>query len=294
MLMNDIYTRQNEEYFLMLQYSQRKHYEMAENVQYSIWIFMFINMIINNNSVVNNFLGTNNVKVISLVFTILYIFLRLLINRNVEIGAYTKEVIDCKLFEFDVKNRCKKFSTGQLNEFAAHKKKDAAYLCQVNNTGKDKPRGVRNWYGNRQYMDRNNAIYECQKENIWWDEKLSKIYMITFIVISIITAVVIICINRNEILTTLIFSIIIPSTQLLIEVITQCVYFVKLMIYKGKVEMKCKEIEKDLSNVNKGDLEELQELILQRRLYKFFIPNKLHSLLSKKYHEVRETLTQFD
>lgn len=292
--MNDIYTKQNKEYILMLQYSQRKHYDMAENIQYLIWIFMIINIIINNHVVVNNFLGTNIVKIISFVLTVSYIFLRLQINKNIEIGAYTKEVIDCTLFDCDIKKNLKKFTEVQLNEFAVRKKNKNKneYLCQINNTGKDEPRGVKNWYEDRQQMDINSAVYGCQKENIWWDERLSKIYMGLFAFISLVIIVAMLIVNRNESIKFLIFTVVIPSTQIVIEVVTQGVQLIKLIIYRAKVEMKCKGIEKNINNIRKEDLEELQELILQRRLYKFLIPNKLHSILSRKFHEFREAMIQ--
>lgn len=292
--MNDIYTKQNEEYILMLQYSQRKHYDMAENIQYCIWIFMILNIIINNNVIIGNLLGSNIVKIIGSVLTVLYILLKLEINKNIEIGAYTKEFIDCTLFDFDIKKNLKKFTKEQLSEFAVCKKKknSSDYLCQINNTGKDEPRGVKNWYENREQMDMKNAVYGCQKENIWWDQRLSKIYMYIFIVISVLVIVSILFINRNESVKSLIFAVLIPSVQILIESITQVVNFIKLMIYRAKVDIMCKSIEKDLNNISEEDLEELQGLIVQRRLYKFLIPNKLHSILSRKFHELREVMEQ--
>lgn len=292
--MNDIYTKQNEEYILMLQYSQRKHYDMAENIQYCIWSFMILNIIINNNVIIGNLLGSNIVKVIGSVLTVLYILLKLEINKNIEIGAYTKEFIDCTLFDFDIKKNLKKFTKEQLSEFAVCKKKknSSDYLCQINNTGKDEPRGVKNWYENREQMDMKNAVYGCQKENIWWDQRLSKIYMYIFIVISVLVIVSILFINRNESVKSLIFAVLIPSVQILIESITQVVNFIKLMIYRAKVDIMCKSIEKDLNNIRIDDLQELQELILQRRTYKFIIPNKLHSILSRKFHELREAMEQ--
>ena len=36
-LMNKIFTEQNKEDILLLQYSARKHYNRAEKLQYAIW-----------------------------------------------------------------------------------------------------------------------------------------------------------------------------------------------------------------------------------------------------------------
>jgi len=292
--MNYIYINQNKEYFLMLQYSQRKYYDMAEKIQYIIWIFIIFNIIINNNAMINNFYGENIVKIISCVLTALYAFLRSQLNRSIEIGAYTKEVIDCTLFDLDIKENLKKFTEEQLNEFAIRKKEKnkTDYLCQINNTGKDIPRGIKNWYEDKQEMNIGNAIYEYQKENIWWDGKLSKIYMILFTVVSLVAISLMLIININESVKFLLFTVVIPSAPILSELIFQGIYLVKLMVYQGKVEVKCKGIEKNISNIDKEDLEELQELILQRRLYKFLIPSRIHSMLSKKFHELREAMTQ--
>lgn len=292
--MNDIYTKQNKEYLLMLQYSQRKHYDMAENIQYLMWISIILSIVIGNNSMISSFWGENIVKVISGILAVFYIFFRLKLNKNVEIGAYTKEVIDCTLFGFDIKKNLKSFTEDKLNEFAIRKKvkNESEYLCQINNTGKDNPRGVKNWYEDRQQMDMKKAIYESQKENIWWDEKLSKIYIGIFVIVSLAILSVIFIINRNQSIEFLLFTLLIPLVPILSEIKMQVECWIKLKVYMGKVEIVCKRIEKNINNINKEDLEELQNLILERRLYKFLIPNKLHSIVSKKFHELREAMKQ--
>ena len=289
--MNNINEKQNEEDILMLLYSQRKHYDNAGKIQYFIWISMIINIIINNNKFICDYLGATIVKAISGVLMLLYIYLRFKIRKNIDIGASTKQLIDCKLFGLKYETY-KKYTRDKIFEFAIsnRNRNKKEYLIQINNTGKDKPRGVKNWYEDRTGLDLNRAIYECQKENLWWDEKLCKIYMIGFVAINVLSLIVIIAINRNETLTSILAAVIFPSLQIFVEVLTEFWSFIKILIYRGKIDERSTCIEKDLDNINLKDLERVQELIFERRLYKFLIPTNIHSIVSVKFHNWRESI----
>ncbi|EKO1912023.1 hypothetical protein PZQ55_001055 [Clostridium botulinum] len=293
--MNDIYVRQNQDEILILQYSQRKHYEFAEKLQYFLWISMVINICIVNNENLKVLLGRNIITSIGVIYTIIYTIIKFAINNYIKIGAFTKELIDCKLYKFDVTKRLinSNYTIDKLKEKAVSKKnkyKDD-YMVQIQNTGKDKPPGLRNWYEDRKYKDINRAIYECQCENLWWDEKLSTTYMVIFVSIGAVIIGSLLLANKDTTILVLIFGIIIPGIQIIIELLTQLYFFNEIVKkYRTKVGMLRKEIEKDMAAIKMERLLELQDIILERRLYKFLIPTMLHRILSKKYHELRQAL----
>lgn len=293
--MNDIYIRQNDEEILVLQYSQRKHYEIAEKLQYFIWISIIINIYVVNNEYLETLLGKNIITFIGVIYTIIYAFIKFTINNYIQIGAYTKELIDCKLYKFDVNKRLihNNYNAKKLKEKAILKKNKYKndYMIQIRNTGKDKPPGLRNWYEDRRDKSINNAIYECQRENLWWDEKLSSIYMGLFALIGIFVLGSLLWINRYTTVVSLIFTILIPSGQIILEIGTQ-LYFLNEILkkHRTKVYMVCKQIDKDMPTISMDHLLELQDILLERRLYKFLIPTKLHQSLSGKYHQLRRAL----
>lgn len=293
--MNDIYTRQNDEEILMLQYSQRKHYELAERLQFFLWITTIINIIIVNNETLKTSLGNNTIAVIGAIYMILYTFVKLRIKNNIKFGAFTKELIDCKLYKFDVSKRLidSKFTVEIIKEKAVLKRnrhiKD--YMVQIHNTGEDNPPGVKNWYEDRRDKEMNSAIYGCQCENLWWDERLSNKYIFIFVSISIMVLGGLIIANKDVKVMEFIFTIIIPGLPIILELYTHLCSYIKIaIIYRTKMEMVCREIVKDLDTIKIERLVELQDIIFTRRLNEFLIPTKLHRIVAKKYHELRQVL----
>ena len=61
-------------------------------------------------------------------------------------------------------------------------------LIQIRNTGHDVPPGVKDWYEFSTPLNAVEAQFECQKQNIWWNKKMSqrKIPITIFAGISII------------------------------------------------------------------------------------------------------------
>lgn len=294
--MKNIFNKQNTDELLILQFSQRKHYERAEKLQYVLWVLMVINIIVSNTNVVRYSLGFDASILLSSVITILYIFFKEWINKNVQIGAYTKELIDCKLFEFKIVNRFKKYTEKELYELAIYKKNKnkKEYYIQVGNTGIDVPRGVKNWYSNYTHMNKSRAILECQKENLWWDRKLSGIYVNICCGLIVFIMIISIYINRNNTLWNVICSQIIPIIPIIIELVDQVKKFMQLKTSTNNCNSICNNIERNISVIEMRDLEELQGYILERRLNNLLIPKAIHSILSKNLHSVKVDLNKVD
>ena len=288
-LMNKIFTEQNKEDILLLQYSARKHYNRAEKLQYAIWGIILANILLN--TVLKSCIGDYFMKVFSMLLLILQMFLTKRKYINIKIGAYTKELIDCTLFGFDSNCRLYNYSDQKLKEFAVRKKQNSNdYEIQISNTGKDRPRGVKDWYENRENQDINTAIFGCQCENIWWDEELCERYMYIFLGIVLTLMSAIIYINKDISVFNIIFTVVIPCIQIIIELISQVKNFINLKVYIGKVTIKKHEIQKRLNLIDKESLIELQDLILQRRQYEIIIPNWLHYISALKLHNLREEI----
>lgn len=289
--MNRIFTKQNEEEILKLLYSARKHYNLAEKLQYAIWGIILANILIN--TVLKKNMDNYVICVLSVIFVLLQMYFKKRKSENVRIGAYTKELIDCTLYEFDSNGRLSNYGQRKLKELATKKKQSGNdYKIQISNTGKDRPRGVKDWYENREKQPINTAIFGCQCENIWWDQELCERYMYIFLFIVSIVILSIIYINKDISVLNMIFSVVIPCIQIIIELVSQVKSFINLKVYMGKVSIKKYEIEKRLNLIDKESLIELQDLILERRKYEIVIPSWLHYILSIKFHNLREEMDE--
>lgn len=135
---------QNMETILKLQFSQRKHYEIAEHYNNISWILAVLIVVLNIISIFFPFIGE-----VPLWMNCILVFIIFAVNRtvikNVKIGAITKEYIDSKLFYMECRNKYGDYSIDKIDEYASRMliKYPQEYTIQITNTGKDKPPGLK-------------------------------------------------------------------------------------------------------------------------------------------------------
>ena len=158
---------------------------------------------------------------------------------------------------------------------------------QISNTGRDNPPGVKNWYEfSHQYAD-SEVIFECQKQNCWWNNKLChrRLVLYAIILISGILLGSFLGVSlRVSILRIIacLLSAIITFTDRLCENI-------KYILLSMKIDNRREtlEISKDQALISS-----LQELISQRRELRVVEINRIHRKHSKALSERYEQITK--
>lgn len=176
------------------------------------------------------------------------------------------------------------FETVTAEEKANPKK----FKEQINNTGRDNPPGVKNWYEFSKNFTENEAVFECQKQNLWWNKKLCKTRLAICSTIGIGTIVLILLSfflfknNRSKIIACVIGFIINISGQI-------------------KANYSYLHLSQELDNIasipgisqNPAQLLHLQKKIDSRRELPVLELNLLHKKNSKSYSESYAQISKY-
>ncbi|OPJ55704.1 S-4TM family putative pore-forming effector [Clostridium oryzae] len=287
--MHRIYKEQNSERILRLQFSQRKHYELAEFYNDLSWVLAIILVIL-------SIIGTKfdlleNVRLlINAILAIGVFMVNKIAISNVKIGAATKEYIDSELFHLDRKDKYCDYSMLEIKESALKMKEkyEKEYNIQISNTGKDKPAGLKDWYTYKTDGKDVHVILKCQEENIWWNGVLNKkflwgIGLFSLVILSLIIEIIMV----NKISLVAIINIILLCVSLFCKTIEDLVQAIKYYTYYIKAKSKIEAFETNM-NLRMKDLMLLQNDINKMRSIKFLVPNFIHKIYSKKLHLMLE------
>ena len=175
--MNVIEKRQNGKRMLQYQYASRWYYNRAETLNYLVWgccTLSWLTVFLPDSS-------TSKMLFMAIPFSINII--AYILNRrmcvNVSWAAKLRKYFDYCVLGIDI-YRFTSTEVQKMEEisFKAIKRCPEKSKVQMNNTGRDKPPGVRNWYEFSHPLSEQDAIYECQKQNCWWNNKLARLRII--------------------------------------------------------------------------------------------------------------------
>ena len=267
----EISKMQNEEEMLQLQYYARKLYDMAN-------ILFLIKMIV---LVINAILAIININAIVIVIlSIIYAVLEYIEGNCIKNAASAREIFDAILFDFSIpkgytriKENAKRICIINSGEFT----------IQKNNTGEDKPAGVKNWYTKNNGVTKNEIIFNCQVENTKWDEKITKINSIIFWSIMVILFIIYIIVRHKDSVGNFILGSILAFEM--IEQLMQIAFEYK-KYNKNLIERNFEIQRIQTKKIKKDDLISLQELIKERRNLKLVPFNSIHKYITIKMHEV--------
>lgn len=265
--------RQNQEDMLQFQYLAKYSYNKASKYNIGILILTII-------SVVCLLVGYFWLQImLSLGIT----YLNYIKIKNIHLGADAKTYIDRTLFNFDINFTLSKIEKLRDKALKVIEKNQEDYNLKKSHDGSSSIRGVKDWYsvGGKDGIE---GVYQCQRENLYWDKKLVKKYGIILISILIISIILFVILNKNlskEIAELLSIYYIVYST-LGIELFG----LMKYAFYSSRIDQTkviCEKIE-NLED-RKIILLELQEKIEERRKQPYTIPDTVHKINSSKYHK---------
>ena len=279
-----MFEKQNEERFIELLFLQRKHYTLAGNLNRALWVMALATTILGNNSIIV-LANTLKMYLITGMSILAWIVFKLL-NRSIEIGAYTKELFDRLLFELPINSSNWKMKPDEIRVSACKfkRKKHEKFIIACTNTGTDEPRGLKDWYTEIQSSNHNQAILNCQNENIWWDKQISDKFWSVLLAIAVVVFLSFCIFNRNKSL----FELVIPifsNITLVLKLIDDLIVHKRFNDHQIKMNTTLECLRKK-AKASKQDVESLQELILLRRQMRYLPFDFLHKINRNTLHRL--------
>lgn len=285
-----MFDKQNEDQFIEFLFLQRRSYNAAGNWNRSLWGIAIFSAVIGSNSIFNL---SDSLRVLISSTMILFAWIaHNQIKKKIMIGAYTKELFDRSLYAQTIKCNNWEVKPDEIREMA-HRlrlKHSKIYNVAFANSGEDKPRGLRDWYARSTKENRNESIFECQMENIWWDKKIATNYKIVVGLLALIVIVGFLLTNYNKSLLDVGLSIF-ANVALVLKLIDDWLIQKEFSNHHIKIEELIENISEKAKPSIK-DLEKMQERILIRRKMRYLPFDFLHKINRFKLHRLwRKTVT---
>ena len=282
-----IAAKQNELPMLECQYASRYYFNRAEKLSALAFGFAAI-------SVLSIFLPEsestqwNNITLIipflaDIVAAILYFSM----DKAVEKGATLRNIFDAIALQINIQEH-QNINDRYVREIilkALNHDKDKAYQ-QMNNTGRDNPPGVKNWYEfSKNYSDLE-AVHECQRQNIWWDKHLSNGRLVVNIILLICVALILVYFKiKGESLLRIFLCGISFIATFFDRIANNIKYYQQSLMLEG--------ISKNIDlNGNREQIKHLQEGIEARREIPVLGINLFHRVNSNKLSKNYEHITK--
>lgn len=277
--MNNIKNCQNEEENLLLLYSQKSLYDKSKKMKYfTILLALFcFSLGIFSKLIV----GYELQFTITIFFiTVISKYLKSKACKYNNLAAVTQELIDRRLFGFEIESRY--LDNYQISEILStakdlKEKYHEKYLININNTGTDSPNGVKDWYTNiSSNLQDEDAILKCQKQNIYWDRLLINFYRKILIFLLIVIIIIFFILYWNKSVNNLFLGMI--SSFSILEIIIK---EISMSINFNSINNEINCIIDTLNRTNSVDiniLKELQAKIFARRKSEFNVPSFIHKI----------------
>lgn len=273
-----IQTLQNSNDMLNCQYSARFHFNLAESFGY--WAFAA--------SILSAFCiflpESDNIFIIAIpiFIDVIALIIQWCAGKAHRIAAKLRNYFDAVVLGINEKdNSLEDVRFIKETIFKTISKHHAESIEQINNTGCDTPPGVKDWYDLSFNTDSTNAVFECQKQNFWWTEKLTRIRLL-------INTVILLILLISFIMATHFFEI--PLSKVILcffaltlnqgsNIVNNCKYL--RLIHEMDTIKKIPDIEN-----NPVQIIHYQQKINELRAIPIFEINAVHKYYSKKWTEM--------
>ena len=166
---NQIIEKQNEPKMLDCQFASRVLFNRAEKYGYHSLVCILA-------SAVCVFLtGETTSVLIPLILDVLIIVFGYLMRKNQSMAAKLRNYFDACVLgikEDDYSETDLRNISSIVHDTVS--KKTSERDTQTANTGRENPPGVKNWYEFSKECIGDEAVFECQRQNCWWNNELCK------------------------------------------------------------------------------------------------------------------------
>lgn len=281
---NIIQERQNDETLLKIQYAARKCFNSAEKYNY----FSLVVCLVSGLSVLSPKSWDEDIlNMIRLALDIMAMLFCAVASNTSKWGATLRKYFDAQVLDICAnqfsESEIQKILEKTENIFLESPEKAAT---QINNTGHDSPPGVKDWYEFSFPIDGVKAQFECQKQNIWWTQKMMyrRLCMIVFLSIVIIFFFrVLIAITNHSVLSVLLCfgGIILKIVERLVQNIKY--FYISLLILGSKIAVEAKPATENVERLQ-SLIDEFRSINVQETN---FIHRKVAAKLSNLYQRTR-------
>jgi hypothetical protein len=283
--MSTIEKRQNERRMLQLQYAARHYYNRAELLNDLVWLCVIVTWL-------SLFLPVSSkyeiyLMILPFLLTIKAVILNWRMTVNVSSASSLRKYFDAYVFKLNL-DFFSKSEVEKLEELSTRAVKESLEnsKIQISNTSRDNPPGVRDWYEFSQSLTEQEAIFECQKQNSWWNKELiskrSKYNLKNAILFAFIFYIIVISKTNFDFLRALFCS-----GGLIAKMIERFCenkkYYELSKEIEGAIDVlsDCRTIE---------NLKNLQGKIDRRRSMHVLEKNSLHKRFAKRFSELYQDI----
>lgn len=274
--MTQIKTRQNEDMALNMQYVARCCYNKAEIYNIIAWCLCVISLLLifipESASVFATLLLPFAVDVLAYIMVIQF-------NKNVFRGSRIRASFDDYVFGF-----CDELCLSQdLREFVLKiiTKDTKQAELQKKNTGCDHPAGVKDWYNTNSDETGLDAVFMCQKENVWWDKKMIVRKVVFLLIVTVVSVFALILPFALYDYTSIMRLLL--SSALIFRLVERTIENIKYFKIGEKIDGKIELISKE---IHKTHIEDLQQTINEKRALNVVGIDFIHKKCAKKLTEI--------
>lgn len=280
--MQEILNRQDETSMLRLLFASRYYYNVAEILNKCLWWASLLSActILLPGSIPEWLRLAIPIAIdsICLLFTRIY-------HRLISLAANMREYFDAYVLNLNLED-IGRLQQQKLNEKASkiveRRKSDAN--IQMENTGLDDPPGVKRWYDLDREMNEEDAVYECQRQNGWWNSHLAKIRRkkdFIFACVFLVVVAVLVILYRK-----CVFRLAICLLSMFIKMVDHIVEDIKYYTLSVRIDA----VIDNLSRARSADnIIELQKLINKRRAFPVLEHNSIHKNNARRLSELYKT-----
>ena len=251
----EVKRRQNEERLLKIQYAARVHYNKALRELGCGWILCILTLAF---SLMPDSLPYWILNGIPFLLDLAVWAVIRSVGENVRKASGLREYFDDYVLQLPSKSaRTQVEDINELSERLYQKNKEQARI-QIAHNAHDNPPGVRDWYEITDQQIGEELQLECQKQNVWWNSKLTKCR----ICITACIAVVVIMIFLTLCLECGVIRTIICSAGLLVQIADRMCENIKYLRISSEIDGALKVVE---IQPTETAVAELQDLINKRR-----------------------------
>lgn len=282
-----INNKQNEDRMLRYQYASRTLYNRAETLNDFVWVCCIISWL----TILLPDSPTWNTFFIAAPFfmDIVAIILNWRMTANVSSASLLRKYFDSHVFGLN-RNQFTLSDVQKLEEISIKVVKHFPEKSkeQMANTGRDNPPGVLNWYEFSQQLSEQDAVYECQKQNCWWNKKITRIRLIRsgLWLLVLVPLTIFLFVETDAGIILVIFS----SCGLITKCIERLVVNVSYYILSIQIDGALDVLANSRSDEN---ILNLQAKIDMRRAMPVLERNRIHRRHAKEYSELYHETTAF-